>query len=209
MKITSLINILKWPFGAAQRQMERGQARDDALREEWRKRDEAFRAAYVPPAEANPQTQRILEFARLPDMAKQREVAVKAYADRLDSLLKPAGFTCRKTIWTRALGQGQAKVNLHRDRNGFICTVRLTYSGPRRAIRAEGPGEAWLGSFYGCGVESETDGGSVGWIDYSLILKDPSRLDLPLTILQDRALPWLLTHEDGHWPQLRNAGKHW
>jgi hypothetical protein len=181
---------------------------DDEIREASRKRDEAFRASYVPPSDPAPQTQRILDFIRLPDMAKRRDAAVRTLADRMDAVLKPAGFARNKTQWKRALGQGEAQVALHRDRHGFICTIELRYSGPRRLIRAEGPGEARLGDFYRTGVESETDGGSVGWVDYPRIDADPTCLDLPLHILQDRALPWLLMHEDGHWPALPNTRNH-
>jgi hypothetical protein len=197
------------PAKMAERVAKAGQARDDALREEWRKRDEAFRATYVPPTDAKPQVQRMVDFAKLPDMAKRRDKAVKAFADRMDDLLKPAGFLRNKTVWKRALGEGEAQVSLHRDRHGFICTIDLRYSGPRRLIRAEGPGEAMLGVFYAKGVESETDGNSVGWVDYPAIDQNPACLDLPLRILRDRALPWLMAHEDGHWPKTesyRDAG---
>jgi hypothetical protein len=150
------------PQDYVQRIVAQGAARDDALREEWRKRDEAFRAAYVPPTDAKPQVLRINAFALLPDYAKRRDKAVRLFADRMDDLLKPAGFSRNKTTWTRALGKGGAHVSLRRDKGGFICTVDLRYSGPRRLIRAEGPGEAMLGAFYRKGVESETDGNSAG-----------------------------------------------
>jgi hypothetical protein len=197
------------PKDYVERLVAKGAARDDAIREASRLRDEAFRAAYVLPSDPAPQTVRIHDFIRLPDMAKRRDMAVRVFAERMDALLRTAGFARSKNNWKRKLGQGEAQVSLHRDGHGFLCTVQLRYSGPRRAIRAEGPGEAWLGSFYKAGVESETDGGSVGWIDYPRIDAEPTCLDLPLKILQDRALPWLLAHEDGHWPMLPNAGKHW
>jgi hypothetical protein len=174
----------------------RRSARDQAEVDALNARHDAFKANYRPPTTPSDYALRLQKAAGDPGFAAKRDAALKIITARLDLQLKPHGFTRKGAIWTGPSGNANASLRLTRGKIGTECLFELTHT-PAPGLLARHPVTAHFGSFLQPGDEPHRDGGSVGWIEYLLVLENPANLDTPMRVLETRALPWLLAQ--GQW----------
>lgn len=168
--------------------------------------DQAVIIASTAPIEQEPPSQpapthasyafRMHEAALDPEFHLKRDAAIELITARLDALLQPLGFARKGPLWSKELERGKASIRLLRGKSGHECLFELAFN-PAPGTFAARPSTAPFGSFLQPGDEPYRDGGSVGWIEYGLLVKDPDLLDTPLRVLERRALPWLMAQ--GHW----------
>ncbi|MEZ5798912.1 MAG: hypothetical protein R3D63_16435 [Paracoccaceae bacterium] len=139
-------------------------------------------------------------FQAAPDQGDRRDAAFAATRARIDRLLAPAGFVRRGEVWSLSTEFGQAQVALRRLRGGTEAEISLAFlprEGHRPRNRPAETAPLSLPHFYRA---SEGRQFHDGRIFYAIVDHDPSALDRPMAVLRDRALPWLMGHADGHFP---------
>jgi hypothetical protein len=136
------------------------------------------------------------EAALAADFQSIRDAALDLIAKRLDVALAPKGFLRNGTVWSRNVERGKASLRLQRCNSGQKCHLELTYT-PAPGTFAARQITAPLGSFLQPGDEPHRDSRSEGKIEYSLVVQNPAILDIPMQVLEVRALPWLMAQN--HW----------
>jgi hypothetical protein len=133
-----------------------------------------------------------------PAFPAKREQAVTLICAAIDAIATPMGYTCKGSTWSRSTPQGRTVVNLQRSQYGWYATINLRFILPNGEAASSGVwasgDDVHLGQFY---QPDETHGAKPGRIAYLDVSADAAGLDLPITILRTRALPWLDAHHDG------------
>ena len=128
-----------------------------------------------------------------PGFPARREAAVQIICDAISAVALPMGYAQTVTTWARHSAAGKTAINLQRSRYGFEAYINLrclTAGGtlPDTAIWQDGD-DLRLDRFYL--PDEAPDNGVLTYLD---VIADPGCLILPMTVLRERALPWL----DGH-----------
>jgi len=133
-----------------------------------------------------------------PAFHAKREAAVQMICAAITAIATPFGYTQTGTNWARSTPAGRSVINLHRNRFGWDCTLNLRFLTPDGGLPAN---SAWtqdddirINRF--C-LQTAGPGPENDVLAYLDIYDDPSRLDLTMQALRDRALPWLDAHHSG------------
>ncbi|WP_149587260.1 hypothetical protein [Tabrizicola flagellatus] len=147
----------------------------------------------------------VLAFLNRPDRKTRREAVIRALRDRLDRLMLPMGFVRDGADWERDLPAGQARVAIQRFSGGVNATLVVAFVPKRRPAHVHAD-RLWtqLPNFV---LTGEHRFARDGTIHYALADHDAATMDFPLAVLRDRALPWLLAHGQGDFPDLQDFRK--
>ena len=142
----------------------------------------------------------MIAFLKRPDRKPRREAVIGALNDRLDRLLLPQGFVRDGKGWMREMPAGRSMVSVKRFRGGVDATLEIEFRpkpGTKPARVYAGLLNTQLGNFVQMSERTFVRNGS---IDYAFADHDLTVLDFPLAVLRDRALPWVLDHGTGQYP---------
>ncbi|MGL4311674.1 MAG: DUF4304 domain-containing protein [Paracoccaceae bacterium] len=163
---------------------------------------EAEKTAPNPPSPD--QGARIHRAAHDPEFAQKREAAINAITAAIDAVAEKHGFTRKAKSWAKDGPAGRVSIQLQRSRYGWECHVNLSLD--RTDEQRDG---IWahddfvgLGEFYTPGEGQGTEQGAIYYLD---VHEDPAALDLPIQVLDQRALPWLQGQLDGQPPEIGEA----
>lgn len=147
------------------------------------------------PAKAPPQplppdnSTRIHLAATDPAFPARREAGFDVIVAAVGEVVLRHGYVAKAKSWVRAGPGGIASVQVQRSRYGFECTLHLGFepaTGPREGIWAD-EDTLSLDHFLAPG-EVALQPGTLIYLD---ALDNPASLDLPMNVLDNRALPWL------------------
>ena len=133
-----------------------------------------------------------------PAFPDKREAAVKAIIHAIDAVAQAHGFTKKPQSWAKTGDLGTVTIHLQRSRYGFDCHINLGFQPLSEA--AFGP---WahddfvpLARFLPPNTQVAEAVGpeEPGTLTYLDVLQDAHSLDMPMQVLSDQALPWLLAH---------------
>ncbi len=128
-----------------------------------------------------------------PAFPAKREAAVTLILGAIDTVASTHGLTKKARSWAKTGACGTISVHLQRSRYGFECYINLGFqpvSGESRGPWAQDD-VVRLGRFMPTDIQSNDEPGALIYLD---ILEDTEALATPLSVLDQRALPWLLAH---------------
>lgn len=158
----------------------------------------------MPPPEPADHGARIHRAAHDPEFPKKREAAIEAITAAIDAMAEKHGFTRKAKSWAKDGPAGRVSIQLQRSRYGWECHVNLSLDrkdGQREGVCAHDD-FVGLGEFYAPGEGQAPEPGVIYYLD---VHEDPAALDLPMQVLDQRALPWLLGQLDGHASEIGEA----
>ena len=128
-----------------------------------------------------------------PGFPAKREAAVQIICDAISAVALPMGYAQTGTTWARDSAAGKTAINLQRSRYGFEAYINLRFLTPdgelpKTAIWQDGD-DLRLDRFYLPDEAPEN-----GVLTYLDVIADPACMTLPMTVLCERALPWLDAH---------------
>lgn len=143
--------------------------------------------------------------AQDPEFPTKREAAITTIIKAIDVVAQTHGFTKKPQSWAKTGDLGTVSIHLQRSRYGFDCHINLGFQP-----LAEGRFGPWeqddfvpLGGFFpsdatgsDIGPDTGPDIGvdDTGTLTYLDVYEDADSLEIPMQVLSDQALPWLLAH---------------
>jgi hypothetical protein len=155
---------------------------------------------WTPPEPTEAEMAVFIGFQKNPDRSSRRGAVIRVLEKRLDDLLGANGFRREGADWVRELPSGRARVSIQRFRQGVNATLVSAFEpkpGKRPPTITADSLSKQLPNFVQMAERTFVNTGS---IDYAFADHDPAVLDFPLAVLRDRALPWMLDHADGSYP---------
>lgn len=128
-----------------------------------------------------------------PDFPTKREAAVNAILAAMDRVAEQHGFTKKTKSWAKVGPLGLVSLHLQRSRFGFEAYVNLGFQPLSEDLQGPWAQDPFvrLGRFYPAIPDTANDQDALIYLD---VQGDSACLDPAMTILSDRALPWLLAH---------------
>ena len=153
---------------------------------------------WQPPHPTDDEQAIVLAFLKAADRKARRDQVMRVLTGRLDGLLLPSGFVREQKRWVRDLRAGRAVVAIKRFSGGYDATLEIEFVPKRKPAHIyAGLLTTQLPNFVQMAERTFARNGS---IIYAFVDHDPTALDFPLAVLRDRALPWLLDHGAGQYP---------
>jgi hypothetical protein len=138
-----------------------------------------------------------------PDQKARREAIIRRLKARLQEMLGPMGFVLQSGTWVREGPAGRAIVRVRGFRAGQSATLEISFvplPGTKPILIYEPSLHRQLGNFVVYGEGSHYNEGT---FYYAIVDNDPSELEFTLAVLKERALPWVLDHATGDYPDVR------
>lgn len=128
-----------------------------------------------------------------PEFPAKREAAVESIIAAIDTIAAAHGFSKKAKSWAKTGPLGLVSIHLQRSHYGFEAYINLGFQPV-----SEQPLGLWahdetvrLDRFYPDSADAPPPDGALIYLD---VYDEPDSLSPAMTILDDRALPWLVAH---------------